>query len=38
MGGFVAGFVLIRFFVDRELVGRRRALGDARLAFTDMGG
>lgn len=38
VGGFVAGFVLIRFFVDRELVGRRRALGDARVAFTDVVG
>ncbi len=33
VGGFVAGVVLIRFFQDRELVVRRRAMGDARRAF-----
>ncbi len=34
VGGFVAGLLLIRFFVDRDLVGRRTHLGDARVAFT----
>lgn len=33
VGGFVAGLVLIRFFVDRDLVSRRVAVGDARIAF-----
>jgi membrane associated rhomboid family serine protease len=30
VGGFVAGFVLIRFFEDREIVRRRRAVAGAR--------
>ena len=34
VGGFVAGVVLIRFFEDKELVRRRRAVADARGAFT----
>lgn len=33
VGGFVAGVVLIRFFQDRDLVQRRRTMGDARRAF-----
>ena len=34
VGGFVAGVVLIRFFEDKELVRRRRAVADARKVFT----
>jgi membrane associated rhomboid family serine protease len=33
VGGFVAGVFLIRFFEDRELVRRRRAVADARRVF-----
>lgn len=35
VGGFVAGALLIRFFVDRDLVERRVHLGDARVAFSN---
>jgi hypothetical protein len=30
VGGFVAGFVLIRFFMDRDIVRRRSAVAGAR--------
>ena len=33
VGGFVAGLLLIRLFMNRELVERRSALGDAKWAF-----
>jgi len=33
VGGFVAGVVLVNLFVNRELHGRRLAMGDARRAF-----
>ncbi|MBC7896082.1 MAG: rhomboid family intramembrane serine protease [Cytophagaceae bacterium] len=33
VGGFVAGLLLIRLFVNRDLVARRTALGDAKWAF-----
>jgi membrane associated rhomboid family serine protease len=35
VGGFVAGFVLIRFFVDHALLDRRRMGTDARVAFAN---
>lgn len=34
VGGFVAGVLLVRLFVDENLHRRRLALGDARVAFT----
>jgi membrane associated rhomboid family serine protease len=33
IGGFVAGLILVRFFVNRELVGRRATRADAVAAF-----
>ena len=33
VGGFVAGLLLIRLFVDRTLVERRTTIGDARWTF-----
>jgi membrane associated rhomboid family serine protease len=33
VGGFVAGMLLVRVFVDRDLVQRRVAMGDAKWAF-----
>jgi membrane associated rhomboid family serine protease len=33
VGGFVAGFVLIRFFEDEDVVRRRRAVAEARDVF-----
>jgi membrane associated rhomboid family serine protease len=33
VGGFIAGVVLVKLFVNRELHGRRLAMSDARAAF-----
>ena len=37
VGGFVAGLLLIRLFVNRDLVDRRTAIGDARWTFEHQG-
>lgn len=34
VGGFIAGFLLVRAFVNEDLHRRRMALGDARVVFT----
>jgi membrane associated rhomboid family serine protease len=38
VGGFIAGALLVRLFVDENLHRRRLALGDARVAFDPAGG
>jgi membrane associated rhomboid family serine protease len=37
VGGFVAGALLVKLFEDRELVGRRAAIGDARAVWEPRG-